>query len=282
MGKYEKKRTRRPSEEDELESAYTSLAGKSRRSAKANTQNHKMAIIAVVISVVAICFCIAAGYIYFQNAALNGIILDNVSVAGVDVGGMTQADAIDAVRNATAHSYSNVPMVVTVLDSQVEIPVSCVKSLDVRKAVKAAYQFGNTGSSSKRKQEQQIAQTTGYAVDLTPYLEVDEAAIRDILATFGEKYSTTLTQTKYSVTGQEPKQTLVIQIGVPEYGLDLNLLYKQVMASYSANLFTTEGHCGIIEPDQVDLDALHLQYYKAPADAYYDPKQSTVVPGIVG
>ena len=283
MAKYARKRTRqKPSEEDELESVYSSISGNRPHKGKADNNNHTTAIIAVVIAIVAVCFCIAAGYLYFQNAELNGIILDNVTVAGIDVGGMTQADAIDAVRVATAHTYSNVPMVVTVLDSQAEIPVSCVGALDVRKAVKAAYQFGNKGSASKRQQEQQVAATTGYAVDLTPYLEVDEAAIRDILAKVGEKYSTTLTQTKYTVTGEAPQQTLVIQLGIPEYGLDLNALYKQVMAAYSANTFTVEGSCGIIEPDPVDLDALHQQYYTAPVDAYYDPQRSEVVPGIDG
>ena len=282
MAKYARKRTPKPSEEDELESAYSNIAGSRRKKASAGSNNHTAAIIAVVIAIVAVCFCIAAGYIYFRNAELNGIILDNVTVAGVDVGGMTQADAIDAVRVATAHTYSTTPMVVTVLDSRAEIPVNCVGALDIRKAVKDAYRFGNKGSSSKRKQEQQIAATTGYAVDLTPYLEVDEAAIRDILAKIGEKYSTSLTQTKYSVTGEEPMQTLVIQLGIPEYGLDLNALYKQVMAAYSANTFTVEGQCGMIEPDPVDLDALHLQYYKAPVDAYYDTKRSEVIPGIDG
>lgn len=284
MGKYEKKRTRRrrPSEEEELESAYTSIAGSRRRKNKQSSNNHTVAIVAVVIAVAAICLCIAAGYIYFQKAELNGIILDNVTVAGVDVGGMTQANAIEAVRIATANTYSKVPMVVTVLESQAEIPVSYVGALDIRNAVKAAYQFGNTGSASKRQQEQQIAATTGYAVDLTPYLEVNEEAIRKILAQVGGNYSTTLTQTKCSVTGQSPKQTLVIQLGIPEYGLDLNALYKQVMAAYSANTFTVEGYCGMIEPDPVDLDALYQQYYKAPVDAYYDPEKSDVVAGIDG
>ena len=283
MGKYEKKRTRRLSEEEELESAYNSIAGKRRsKKAKPVSRNHTAAIIAVVGAVIAVCFCIAAGFIYFQNADLDGIILENVSVAGVDVGGMTQADAIDAVRAATAHTYSDVPMVVTVLDAQAEIPVSYVGPLDVRGAVKAAYKFGNSGSQSKRQQEQQIAMTSGYAVDLGPYLNLNEEAIRDILEELGKDYSTTLTQSEYSITGTAPQQTLVVQLGVPEYGLDLNALYKQVVAAYSANTFAVEGYCGIIEPEAIDLDAIYQQQYIAPTDAYYDPETNTVIPGTDG
>ena len=282
MGKYERKRTRRPTEEEELESAYTSIAGSSKNSKKPEKHNHTAAIIAVIAAVIAVCFCIVAGYIYFQNADMDGIILENVSVAGVDVGGMTQAAAIDAVRAATAHTYSNVPMVVKVLDSQAEIPVDYVGSLNVRAAVRAAYKFGNSGTQSKRQREQQIAMTTGYAVDLEPYLKLKESRIRKVLEDLGSDYSTTLTQSTYSITGTAPQQTLVVKLGIPEYGLDLNALYDQVVAAYSANTFQVEGVCGMIEPDTVDLDAILQQVYVAPTDAYYDPETNQVVDGIDG
>ena len=154
MGKYVRKKTRRPTEEEELESAYRSLAGKYSRNKK-NVRQHRFgAILCAIIATVAIALCFVSAFIYFQNADLDGIILNNVTVAGVNVGGMTQADAIDAVRTATANTYSRVPMVVQVLEHQAEIPVSYVGKLDVRAAVKAAYKFGQSGSQSKQEQEQ--------------------------------------------------------------------------------------------------------------------------------
>ena len=276
MAKYVRKKTRRMTEEEELESAYESLAGKHRRSKKAVRQHRLGAIIASIAAGVAICLCLFAAFTFFQNAELDGIILENVQVAGVDVGGMTQADAIEAVRAATAKSYSHVPMVVQVLEHTAEIPVSYAGQLDVRAAVKAAYKFGQSGSQSKQEQERKLLQDGAYAIDITPYLSLNETGIREILAQLGQHYNTTLKQSSYTLTGEAPNQTLEIQMGIPEYGLDLNALYQQVLDNYSSNTFRTEGQCGMITPDEVDLDAIYIETYIAPVDATYDPESNTV------
>ena len=276
MAKYVRKKTPRPSEEDELESAYRSLAGNRRRE-KAPVKQHRIgAIFATILAVVAICFGLVAGFNYFQNAQLDGIILNNITVAGINVGGMSQADAIDAVRAATANSYSRVPMIVQVLEHQIEIPVTCVGQLDVRGAVKAAYKFGQSGTQAKQEQERAILQNGSYAIDLGPYLALDENAIREILAQLGSHYNTTLQQSSYKFTGERPKQVLEIQVGIPEYGLDLNALYAQVVATYSANQFKTVGQCGMIQPDPIDLDAIFAQTYIAPVNSVYDPESNTI------
>lgn len=270
-------RSRAKRQQDELETAYHK---KSRK--KAKKSNRAAAVVAISFAVIAIVLCVAAGYIYFMNAELDGMILENVTVAGVDVGGMTQADAINAVRNATADTYSKTPMVVKVLESQAEIPVSHVGSLDVAGAVKAAYKFGNSGSQSKRQEQQQIAMQSGYTVDITPYLKLDETAIRDILNKLGANYSSTLSQSSYEVTGSAPNQTLVVNLGVPEYGLDLNKLYDQVLDAYSRNVFFVEGVCGMIEPDPIDLESINSKYYIAPTDASFDTKTFEVIEGVDG
>ncbi|MBQ8358817.1 MAG: VanW family protein [Oscillospiraceae bacterium] len=270
-------RSRAKRQQDELETAYHK---KSRK--KAKKSNRAAAVVAISFAVIAIVLCVAAGYIYFMNAELDGVILENVTVAGVDVGGMTQADAINAVRNATADTYSKTPMVVKVLESQAEIPVSHVGSLDVAGAVKAAYKFGNSGSQSKRQEQQQIAMQSGYTVDITPYLKLDETAIRDILNELGANYSSTLSQSSYEVTGSAPNQTLVVNLGVPEYGLDLNKLYDQVLDAYSRNVFFVEGVCGMIEPDPIDLESINSKYYIAPTDASFDTKTFEVIEGVDG
>ncbi len=236
----------------------------------------------VIIALIAIGVSLFAGYQYFLNADLNGIILKNVYVAGVDVGGMTQADAIEAVKNATDSTFSQTKMVVKVLDSQTELSTDWCKNLNVRAAVKAAYSFGNTGSESKRKEEQQIALTDGYTVDIIPYLQIDTQAIKDALAKLGENYNTTLSQSTYEITGEKPNQSLVITLGVPEYGLNLNQLYDDVMAAYNRNTFYTEGTCGMIEPDAIDLDAIYAQYHTPAVDASFNKSNFEIIEGSDG
>ncbi len=282
MAKKQGKYSRARKEEEELERAYRKMAGPGRKSKKSRKSNRTAAIIAICIAIVAITVAIAAGYIYFMNADMDGIILENVHVAGVDVGGMAQAQAIDAVRAATTGTYSRTPMVVKVLDQQTEIPASCVGTFDIRGAVKEAYKFGNTGSQSKREEQQKIAMTTGFTVDLAPYLNLKESTIKSILAELGSNYNTTLSQSTYEVKGEKPNQVLTVTLGVPEYGLDLDQLYKQVLDAYSNNTFVTEGKCGMIEPDPIDLAPIHAKYYVAPQNATFDSKTFEAIEGTDG
>ena len=114
--------------------------------------------------------------------------------------------------------------------------------------------------------------TQGYAVDLTPFLELNTEAINTKLGELGAIYNTTLTQSTYEVTGTAPDQKLVVKLGTPEYGLDMDKLYTQVMDAYSKNTFLVEGECSIIAPDEVDLQSIHDAHYKAPVDASFTEK----------
>lgn len=269
-------------EQDDFDTAYRKMTGSGRYAKKSKKKSHTAAIVAVCIALVAVTFAVAAGYLYFMNAELDGVILENISVAGVDVGGMTQADAIDAVRAATANTYSRTPMVVRVMDSEAEIPTKYVGAFNIRNAVRAAYKYGNSGSQAKRQEQRQIAMTTGYTVDITPYLDLDEKAIRDILSQLGANYSSTLSQSSYEVTGTAPNQTLVVKLGIPEYGLDLDKLYQQVLDGYSSNVFSVEGSCGMIEPDPINLEEINSKYYIAPTNASFNRDTFEAIPGVDG
>ena len=263
--------------DDALEQSYRSIASsKSRKGSKSNKAS-KIIIVCLTVMVIAIIVFISC--VCFANMDPNKTILDNISIAGVDVGGMTQAQAIQSVQSAISTTYGKTPMVVKVLDEQIEIPAEYCTKLDVRAAVRAAYRYGQSGSESKRQQEQQTALTTGYVLDLSPYLTLNEKGIQDALAQLGTKYNSTLSESAYEIVGNEPDQKLIIQLGIPEYGLNLDSLYDQVIAAYSNNIFSVEGQCGMIEPEPIDLDAIHTEYYRAPEDAHLDPDTFEVVAG---
>lgn len=281
MANNKNKQTRATDATIQLEAAYRSLTGDDQKSPKAKKSNRVVVIVSICIAVTAMIFAVAAGYLYLRNAEMNGIILDNVLVAGVDVGGMSQREAIVAVQ-AAIDTYSKTPMVVTVLDSTTEISTACVGKLDVRSAVRQAYKFGNSGSQSTRQEQQQIAMSTGYAVDIIPYLQLNETAIRNAINELGTNYSTTLSQSSFEVTGTAPNQILVVKLGTPEYGLDLNALYEQVLDAYRNNVFSVEGSCAMIEPDPIDLEAILDEYYIAPVDASFDQETFEVIAGTDG
>ncbi|MBO5867523.1 MAG: hypothetical protein J6Q54_01285, partial [Oscillospiraceae bacterium] len=175
---------------------------------------------AILVTVIILIVAIAAGGIYIFIDAQNGTIQENVTLLGINIGGMTQSEAVKAVKNAIGDSYETTPMVVTVMDTQVEIlPVISKVSLDIKSAVKTAFR------QSKANTE----------IDASPYVKADETAIRGALKELGNLYSSTLSQTTYTVTGESPNQVLTIQVGKPEYALDMNQLYTQVIEAYANN-----------------------------------------------
>lgn len=252
-----------------------------KKKSKKRSDTNRRGILFSCVAVIVIAIILFLGYQYL-NDMQNGTILENVSVAGVDVGGMTQAEAIQAV-NAVADNYTTTAMTVTVLDSQVTIsPEISRAKLDVRAAVKVAYKYGHSGSASKKQEQQETAANHGYAVDLSKHLNLDAAAIKTVLDELGDKYSTTLSQSTYEITGTAPEQTLVVTLGVPEYGLDMEVLYQQVLDAYSANRFSVTGEIGVIKPEVVDLEGILAQFYVAPVDAYFDKETFEIVEGVDG
>lgn len=291
MAKYQGKYSRNKNEYAELEKSYSGLAPAQRRRKKRETAKRRKIIMGVCIGVLVLAIAILVGCVIYMNSR-NGVILDGVTVAGVDVGGMTISEAEDAVSEATEDTFGEEDMVVTVLDTTVTIPAKAVKDFDVKGAVKAAYDFGNRGSRSKKKADKKVAATTGYAVDLTPYLKVDKDLILEKLDEIGDVYNSTLKESAWEVIGDPPTidqiqggenlQVLVIRLGVPEYGLDMDELYRIVMAAYSNNEFTAEGECKELDPKAIDLEAILEEYYVEPENASFKSGGKEIIPGVYG
>lgn len=246
---------------------------------KAGTGLGAGAVAAICLATIAVAAGLIAGCFYLVNRNKEeGLILENVSIAGVDVGGMTKQVAQYAVQAATEKTYSQKSMVIRVGEYEVEItPAESGVKLDVDAAVDAAYAYGRTGSTSQQQEEQRNAMLNGYSVDPNVYMTLNAKAIEAEIDALGANYSSTLTQSSYEIVGEMPSLlesaeetdglTLVVTLGTPEYSLNLDDLYEQVIAAYSSNTFLVEADCPAIEPDPVDLEAIYEEYYVAPVDA---------------
>ncbi len=265
-------RSKSRSQAQQFEDEYRRMVPKKRKKSKKGSRVRSGGIIVTCIALICIACVIAAGCMHLNN--LSEVIADNIYVASVHVGGMTQAQAIEAVKAATDNTYGKEIMTVRVLESEITLPAKCCKGLNVSKAVGAAYQYGKSHAGTVPE--------SGYFVDITPYLQLDESAIRELLNQLGENYNTTLSQSTWEVQGDAPNQTLVIHLGVPEYGLNLNDLYDTVLAAYSENRFLAEGTCGMISPEPIDLESILQQYGIAPVDAQLDDKSYKISDGIDG
>ena len=260
------------------------------RRGKKDSEN-RTGVIITCVCVITLGIAFLAGCLLFLGNE-DGVIYEGVHIAGVDVGGMTQQEAKAAVENAIKDTYGKKDMVVTVVNDTVTIPADYVGQLDITKAVRAAYQYGRKGNSSQRQNQIATAQADGVDMDITPYLNLDAAAIKETLALLGEKYSSTLVQSTYEVVGAKPSaediqsgknfQKLVVKKGTPEYGLNMDALYKTVLEGYSRNDFSVVGQCGSVDPDPIDLEGILQEYYVAPVDAKLKSNTADIEEGKVG
>ena len=257
---------------------------------------------AIIISLFAIAAILLVAIIItvsgmFSVPEDDGLILNNVFAAGVNLGGKTPEQAKQALQAETDYTYTKFDMTVTVLDTVVTLtPAKTGAELDVDAVVQAAYNYGRTGSLSDYQKAKQQAMTSSYHIPIIEYLNLDLAYIQEVVDNLGIAYSSMLTRPIETVEGNKPDlnmdtslintqtvyQTLHITIGTPEYGLDTDLLYDQILEAYNSNIFQVEGKCSVVLPESLNAQALYNKYCTAPVDAQLDPDTYEVTPEIYG
>ena len=225
-------------------------------------------------------------------------ILSNVFIADVNVGGMTKDEAVSAVKQATAHTYPVLDMVIHLEGKELRLsPKDTGVTLDIKAAVNAAYDYGRTGTAAEQEQAYQDSLTGNHIIGLLPYLELDQDYIRTVLEEYEQTTGSTLTQTSYGLEGglpdlknqnfdpaKSPAQTLVILMGTPGIDFDTEAVFDQILDAYSLHSFlvTVEGLDTTSEPDPVDLQAIYDEYYVEPVNATMNLQNYVVIPGSYG
>jgi len=246
-----------------------------RHRATAEKKRKEKILIITLCSISAILLILAVIGIISQikpGAPKDGYIQKNVYVLGIDLGGMTKAEAKAALHKATDNTFSKEDMKVTVLDTQIFLsPKDTGAALNVDAVIDDAYSYGRNGGSSKGS----------YTVSILPYLSLDTDYIKSELEKLGELYDSTRSNPDVKAQPTERPnlsieeidtstvhQVLTIYMGTAEYDLNLDKLYQQIMDAYNTNLFEVIGSCTEIPPDQpLDLEALFNKYCTEAQDA---------------
>lgn len=262
---------------------------KSRKSKKKATTIITLSIIAAVLLVAIIATCA----ILFSTPEDDGLILHNVHVAGVNIGGKTPEEAKKIILEATANTYDKLDMVVEVYESTITLsPSQTGARLDVDAIVEAAFNYGRTGSRAERQKIKNQALTTPHYMSVLPYLNLNNDYIRQKVDELGNLYSSTLVQPSYEIVGTRPDlnmsnseidfnkayQKLYITIGTPEYGLNTDKLYNQILDAYNSQIFEVAANMSVELPESVNLDAIYAELCINPTDAVLDEFTYTVSP----
>lgn len=227
----------------------------------------------------------------------NGQIVSDVSVGGVEIGGLTKGEAKKALQAAFGEQFSQKTMEInfseagTVLEKlNIRYPANSLlispeeshAKLDAAAAVKAAYALGRTDLDGSR------------TMSLLPYLGLDEAAIRSVADSYAQQLAQLYQDSSYTVQGTAPDvtnynestpcQTVTLFRGYPGIEIDADALYNEILEGYNTGSFAVsyQGTVSAKKPVSPDLDGLWEQTRLAPKDPSVDLTSYQVIPGVHG
>lgn len=270
----------------------TAQPSRSRREAMNHRRRNQIILIAscaVVVALIGIFFLVK---LLNRGPKDSGTIYSNVWAAGVNLGGLTPEEAKVALKNATDNTYTKYDMEVKVQEETLTLsPADTGAQLNVDAVVDAAYQYGRGDSAAENKAAIKLAASSSYHIDILPYLTLNKSFIQTKVSELETQFTSALTQSKYEVTGTRPEhdkpkdqadlekvyQTLTITLGTPQYALDSDSLYEDIMDAYNSNLFTVRAELTATYPDELDLDGIYKEYCVAPVDAVLNEQGTQVV-----
>ena len=316
MGKFEKPRNQKPAQaKPTAAQKHTAKVTKASQAPKA-AQTYKAAPaakpakkkggnkgkIAAITVATLVALVILGGLGYALMVHSSGDILPGVSVAGVDVGGMSREEAKAAVQQAVNATYGTETLTVTLPDRTLSFaPADTKASVDVDKAVEAAWNYGRDGGIFQTlKQSLTAATEVLHTVVMGSALSIDEEYIRSTIDATAAEVKSERKDSTYEVVESEVAQPaeggaegetvtetipteVIIHVGTSERSLDADGLYDAVMTAYMNNDFTPlEYSYEETRYTQVDLDALYKEMCTDMADAYYDKDKKEIVDEVEG
>lgn len=224
-------------------------------------------------------------------------ILPNVWIAGVDVGGMSQQEAVSAVSAAVGSSYARSDMTVVMAGQEFVLSASQAEpTLDIAQAVEAACAFGRTGSAAERQQAYHRAQQKPIDIPLDSCLRLNSEYIRSTVSDFIAQQAGEFVPSGYTLEGVRPAldadgfdesapcQTLVLTMGHPGGSCDLEGILNLIYQGYSQRNFRVEIPLEYLPetPEPIDIDAIYDSIHVNPVEAVEGTNGSEGTPGSCG
>lgn len=269
-----------------------------RHLAVVNARNKRIMILTISLSLLLILVAgiITGVYLLAQNQKVDDKILDNVIVGGVNIGGMTKEDAINAISLSIEPVLTNQSMLVRLDNDTLELsPQLTGVMLDVEDLVEAAYSYGRTGSKLEQTTARLQAKEKPHNIALLPYLRLNFSKIRSAVDDFCDSYSVEMVDPVVSISGERPvyevgsdnlhavHQVLTITMGSPESNLDPEDLYYAILDAYSLLQMEIKYSVPVlVEPEVPNAQQIFDTYCFPAEDATIDPKTFEVTPEVYG
>lgn len=209
-------------------------------------------------------------------------IYPNVYITGIDVGGMTREEAIEAVDEAVAASYASATLKVQLPDRTLSFnPEQTNVALDTDEVISEAMSYGREGNPFSAVTGFFRCRSNKHSIDLQTGLDLDTDYIREMIEEVAAEIEEEPipTQVRYDSAAQ----ALVVDVGYPDRSLDVEGLYEVVHGAFMNSSFTPltwdydEVPCA-----PVDLMSYFEQHGTEPKNAWYDEENRTIVESMDG
>lgn len=239
----------------------------------------------VAIGVVSgLVIALAAGYLGLCTyVGGSGTVLPNTTTHGVALGGLTQAEAADALTAKLSAQFHGTSVTFTYPKEGGQVPVTVPGELvgaDTQAAAQAALNQGRESGFLANGFHLVRSMLSGQTVEV-PLAFTDEAAVDAILDGVADDLDRPMTETTWAVEGEN----LVFHTGASGLTVDRTRGKADILAAFEAG--TLSGPAFALEPvteapPALDLQAVHDQIAVAPADARLDMETKEIVPAVVG
>ena len=249
------------------------------------------ALVIGVVAAVAVVLIAAAVIGYFTFVADDGLILNNVYVADVNIGGKTPEEAKTLVERQTDLTYPYEDMVVRFPEDELRLsPKDTGVSLDIDQIIADAYAYGRTGTWAENRETKKAADSTRLVLELGNYLSVDTDYIQAQLDAYRAAHSSEYADATVTVEGERPAldaehysaenpcQTIVVYTGNPGRTINMDGIFERIIEAYGANIFLVTVDAVPLEtlPELIDLEPLYTEHFVEAVDAAFTKSGSTV------
>ncbi len=235
-----------------------------------------------------LCLLLMAGSYIVGLDPYDNLILENVQVGGLDLGGMTLPEAYRSLKEASEQLLEGTAFTLELPEETIPLsPAETGASLKCHAALLAAYQAGRTNQE--------------YDVGLLPHLKLETNFLRSVLADYSLRHDTDHTPSRFQLTGTMPElemehqdgtaacQTLELTLGLPTARFDQEHGFQQILAAFDQAFLpektygVSDFRVNILEEAQApNLPAIYEEICIPPVDDSLDMKNYQVIPGAWG
>jgi len=239
-----------------------------------------LAVLLIVVGYLAVTMASA------QKVAKLGTIYPNITVAGVDLGGMTVDEAVsaleasDAAANTAASVTLHLPFDRTVVITAAELGVTA----DARAAAEEAYAYGRGGSLMQNLRAYRACKKQAVEIPWNVSAEIDAEKLRGIV-------EAAIAETNAALLGSDAEiseEGVTVVKGMSAESIDAQEVYEQVLNSFQTGNYediTVEFQSidGAAAQDQYAvLEAVYQAIFVEPKNAEYDKTTGGVTESVRG